>query len=202
MTGHKPSLVLATRNEGKLAEFRALFGRDVVIRSLVEIGLDSPEETGSTFSENAVLKAVHAASATGSVAVADDSGIVVDALGGAPGVRSARFAGPDASDADNRALLLRRLYGVPAHRRRARFICVVAIAHPDGDVRTFEGTLEGHVTDALRGTRGFGYDSVFELDNGSTLAEVSSDLKNSISHRAAALKKALPYIHDILSIEP
>lgn len=202
MTKPKSSLVLATRNEGKLAEFRELLSSDVVIHSLIDVDLDSPEETGSTFSENAVLKAVHAASATGSVAVADDSGIVVDALNGAPGIRSARFAGPDASDADNRALLLGQLHGVPAHKRQARFICAIAVAHPDGDVRTFDGSLEGRVTEGERGANGFGYDSIFEVDSEATLAEVSSDLKNSISHRAVALKKALPYIHDVLSTEP
>ncbi|HYH12678.1 MAG TPA: RdgB/HAM1 family non-canonical purine NTP pyrophosphatase [Thermomicrobiales bacterium] len=195
-------LLIATGNQGKIAEFRALIATDAVeIVSLHDVGVESPEETGTTFEENAVLKARHAAIASGLVAVADDSGVVVDALGGAPGVISARYSGPDATDASNRELLLRRLETSGALDRSARFECVIAVAHPDGRVETFDGTLEGTIASEERGTGGFGYDPIFELRDGKTVAELSGDQKNRISHRAMALQKALPYIHSVLDAD-
>lgn len=193
-------LLVATGNPGKIEEFRTLLaGSSVEIVSLRDVGVESPEETGATFQENAVLKAVHAATASGLVAVADDSGIAVDALGGEPGVLSARFAGSDASDEANRRLLLERIADrTDAAERTARFVCVIAIAMPNGRAELFEGTLEGVIAAQERGTGGFGYDSIFEIDSGRTVAELSPEEKNRISHRARALKKALPCIESIL----
>lgn len=195
----RKQLLIATRNEGKVTEFKSLIGDDVEVVSMRDAGLESPEETGSTFAENAMLKADHAARSKGMIAVADDSGIVVDALEGAPGVFSARFAGPDASDKDNRALLLDRLHATPLPSRSARFVCVIAVVHPDGRHRTFEGTLEGAVAERERGGGGFGYDAVFELEDGNTVAELPPDAKNRISHRANALENALPYIRELIA---
>lgn len=191
-------LLLATSNRGKIAELQALIGPAADVVSLSDLGIESPEETGATFEENAVLKARHGAAASGLVTVADDSGIEVDALGGAPGIRSARYAGEPADDDSNRQRLLRELADVPAARRTARFVCAIAVATPEGTVRTFHGALEGRVTDTPRGDGGFGYDPLMELPDGRTVAQLSPEEKNAISHRGAALRNALPYLHAVI----
>ncbi len=191
-------LLLATSNRGKIAELQAMLGTTAEVVSLADIGVVGPEETGMTFAENAVLKARHGAEASGLITVADDSGIEVDALDGAPGIRSARYAGEPGDDAKNREKLLHELQGFPANRRTARFVCEIAVATPGGDVRTFAGTLEGRVANAPRGTAGFGYDSLLELPDGRTVAELAPDQKNAISHRGAALRNALPYLHSVI----
>ncbi len=150
-------LLLATRNRGKVEELaRILAGLDVRLRSAADVPYPEVAETGATFVENALLKARAAMEATGLPAVADDSGLVVDALGGEPGVRSARFAGPEADDAANTALLLARLRGHTD--RRARFVCAAVLVLPDGRFETVEATLEGEIVDAPRGSGGFGHD--------------------------------------------
>lgn len=190
------TILVATGNRGKTAEIRELLGPGVDVVSLDDLGLDGAEETGVTFEENAVLKAAEAARASGLLTVADDSGIEVDALGGAPGVFSARYSGPDATDESNRLRLLADLDARGTPDRSARFVCVIAVAHPDGTVVTFHGTLEGQITSNARGTGGFGYDPILELPDGRTVAELTRDEKNRISHRGKALRKALPYIQD------
>ena len=157
-----------------------------------DLGLESPEETGATLRENADLKALYAARSSGMLALADDSGLEVDALGGAPGVRSARFAGEPPDDARNREALLAALADIPPGRRDARFICAVTIATPDGIIWTSEGMLSGTILDHERGTRGFGYDSVFLLPDGRTVAELLDEEKNAMSHRSAAIREILP----------
>ena len=191
--------VLATGNEGKLLEMQTLLGDwPVEIVSQSALGVESPPETGLTFVENALLKARHAAEKTQLPAVADDSGIEVDVLDGAPGIRSARYAGEEATDAENLALLLERMHGVPAEARTARFQCViVALRHAfDPTPLIFSGTWEGRVLHAARGTNGFGYDPVFGIaESGRSAAELDSATKNRLSHRAQALLKlteALP----------
>ncbi len=184
-------LVLATFNAGKLRELGVLLaapGR--VLRPLAEFpGASEPAETGATLLDNARLKAEAALRHTGLPALADDSGLEVDALGGAPGPRSARFAGERADDAANLALLLERLRAVPAGARGARFRTVCVARFPDGDERVGEGVLEGFITVAPRGSGGFGYDPVFEVaGSGRTLAELGPEEKNAISHRARALR--------------
>ena len=195
-------LVVATRNRGKLAEIRQLLPRlDMTVEALDDYpGAPEPRETGATFRENAVIKAVAAASFTGEVAVADDSGLVVDALGGAPGVMSARYAGNGASDQEKYGRLLAQMAGVPDAERTARFVCVVAVASPDGSVSSAEGAVEGTITRAPRGTGGFGYDPVFlipELDM--TFGELPPATKNTMSHRARALAGAESLICEALS---
>jgi XTP/dITP diphosphohydrolase len=182
-------IVVATRNRHKLDELRDLCANlPLELVGLEEVAPDlDVEETGETFAENAALKARAAAAVTGLCALADDSGLEVDALGGAPGVRSARFAGEPSDDARNNALLLERLAGVPADRRAARYHAVVAIARPgQTDVRFAHGVCEGSIAFEPRGTGGFGYDPLFILPTGQRMAELTRDEKNRISHRARA----------------
>jgi XTP/dITP diphosphohydrolase len=184
-------LVVATANSGKLREFRSLLaGLPYALTSLAELGLKSPAETGSSFLENAMLKARHAATLSGFAAVADDSGIEVDALGGAPGIHSARYAGADASASANNAKLMSALKGVPLDARRARYRCaLVLIEAADTAPMVAEAAWEGFILDAPRGSGGFGYDPYFwltELDK--TAAELSAEEKNRLSHRGMAMR--------------
>ncbi len=187
-------LVVATGNKGKLLEIARLFeGTGYRI-----IGLDAcPDapaviEDGETFAANARKKAEALAAHTGKLTLADDSGLVVAALDGAPGVHSARYAGADATDADNNARLLREMQNVPDDRRQAAFRCVMALVEPGGTCRTFEGELKGTILRSPRGDGGFGYDPLFMVrEYGRTLAELPLDAKNRISHRGQALKKLL-----------
>ena len=185
-------LVVASHNAGKVAEFRALFApRGIGIDSAAALGLPEPEETGATFVDNAVLKARPAARAAAAPALADDSGLVVPALGGAPGVRSARWAGPKRDFAAAMAKLERRLAeaGAPADPP-ARFVCVLALAWPDGHVECFEGRAGGRLSFPPRGARGFGYDPVFVPAGGArTFGEMDPAEKDRISHRAAAFAR-------------
>jgi XTP/dITP diphosphohydrolase len=184
-------LVVATANLGKLREFRSLLaGLPYELSSLAELGLPSPAETGSSFLENATLKARHAAASSGFAAVADDSGIEVDALGGAPGIHSARYAGAGADDSANNAKLMNALRGVPAEQRRARYRCALVLVETlDAAPITAEAAWEGLILDAPRGSGGFGYDPYFwlpELDK--TAAELTPDEKNRLSHRGKAMR--------------
>jgi len=193
-----PSLLLGTRNAGKVREIETILG-DVPwrIRSLQEFGdIEVPAETGDTYADNAIIKARFYARATGLCALADDSGLEVEALGGAPGVYSARYAGAGASDADRRTLLLSELADVPVEQRAARFVCVVAIALPDGVVlNTSEGTCNGKIIFEPRGIGGFGYDPLFvPAGFDETFAELPDTIKNQLSHRARALLKTREFL--------
>ena len=185
-------LVLATRNRHKGEELAALLGDlGITIRTLDEFP-DAPDvvEDGDTCEANAIKKARAIAEFTGLPAVADDTGLEVDALGGRPGVYAARYAGEDATYEDNCRKLLRELMGVPRERRTARFLTVAAIALPSDGVRVAQGTLDGVIAEEASGTLGFGYDPVFLIPElGKTLAQLSADQKNIISHRAKAFAK-------------
>ena len=186
-------LLIATTNQNKLREYAAIFsGLPTELRSLSDVGItDDVEETGATFAENARLKAEFYAIRSNLPVLADDSGLEVAALGGEPGVRSHRYAGPNASDAERNELLLKKMEHVPFHARLARFVCVIALALPDGTIELVEGALPGVIELEPRGTNGFGYDPLFYLlDEDKTLAEVSSERKNQISHRAVAARAA------------
>jgi XTP/dITP diphosphohydrolase len=188
-----PTLLIATTNQNKLREYAAIFAAlPLELRSLSDVGITTDvEETGATFAENARLKAEFYASQSGLATLADDSGLEVMALGGEPGVRSHRYAGPNASDADRNALLLQKLDTVPFHARLARFVCAIAIARPGVATEEVEGVLPGVIELAPRGTNGFGYDPLFYvLDENATLAELPPERKNSISHRALAAQAA------------
>ena len=184
-------IVLASGNRGKLAEFAELFkGTGFTFRLMGDFPeARLPEETGKTFEENALLKARTVSAATGHVALADDSGLVVDALDGAPGVYSARYAGEPCDYDANNQKLLRELAGKP--NRSARFHTVIALSDPHGNVQTLEGSCKGTIIAEPRGENGFGYDPLFVPDGHSkTFAELESSKKNRISHRANALHKA------------
>lgn len=178
-------LVVASKNAGKIAEMEPLVV-SLGLASRVVTGLDWPDvdETGDTLAENAILKARTVARATGLPALADDTGLEVAALGGAPGVHTARYAGENATFADNIAKMLTELAGVSD--RSARFVTVVTLAHPDGTMTSAEGVVEGRIAEAERGDGGFGYDPIFEID-GVTFAEMGEEAKSRISHRSRAL---------------
>lgn len=182
-------LLIATHNLGKLREYRDLLADlslDVVNLDEVNIDFDV-DESGTTFAENAILKARTYADAAGLWTWADDSGLEVDALDGRPGVYSARYAGPNASDEDRYRKLIADLQQAPDRPRSARFRCVVALATPDGRVETAAGAIEGLIIDMPRGNHGFGYDPVFFIpEYGSTMAELPAAVKNRISHRGIA----------------
>lgn len=183
-------IVLASRNPGKLAEMQALFTPlGLRLRLVSEFSDEAAEETAASFIENALLKARHAARLSGLPALADDSGLEVAALRGAPGVRSARYAGDQASDADNNRKLLEALQGLPQLQRRARFVSVLALLrHADDPVPLLaQGFWSGEILQAPRGDGGFGYDPLFFVaDQGCTAAELPAELKNRLSHRAQA----------------
>ena len=195
-------LLLATRNAKKLGELRRILAPQVDVEVL---GLDDVEpfeevpETGATFAENALIKAREALAHTGLIVVADDSGLAVDALNGMPGVLSARWAGRHGDDGANLRLVLGQLADVPAGRRAAHFACVAALVLPSGGEHVAEGTVSGRITDAPRGTNGFGYDPIF-VPAGSelTTAEMSPEAKDAISHRGRALRALAPIIAALL----
>lgn len=190
--------VLASTNRGKAKEIgEMLKDIGVEIVTLDEYpSIKLPPETGKTFIENALLKARHVAENTGMTALADDSGLEVDYLGGRPGVRSARYAGEEATDEENFKKLLAELEGVPREKRGARFRCALALVSPDGREEVSEGVFEGFITEEPRGKNGFGYDPVFLVPGkGMTAAELSPEQKNSLSHRAKALAELKKKIH-------
>lgn len=197
-----PTLLLATSNPGKRVELLALLPPGVRIVTLLETDITLPPETGDTFLANALTKATVAAAASGHIAVADDSGLAVDALAGAPGVHSARFAGEPPSDARNRAKLLQALMSSGEIERWARFHCAVVVADPGGRVATAEGTCEGHIGFAEVGDHGFGYDSLFVLPDGRTMAQLPLAEKNRISHRARAYAALAPTLDEWLQAAP
>jgi XTP/dITP diphosphohydrolase len=184
-------LLIGTRNPSKVAELRALLrGLDLELESVADLADPPPDppEDAPSYAENAVFKALAYARATGLPTIADDSGLEVDALGGAPGVRSRRYFGEDVSSEDRNRMLLGLLDGVT--ERTARFVAVVALARPDGRVETFDGEVRGEIAESPRGDDGFGYDPIFIIaEDGRTMAEVPRDQKNAISHRGLAAAK-------------
>ncbi len=186
-------LLIATHNRGKLIEYQELLtGLPFELATLNDVGIqEDVAENGATFEENARIKALTYAPQSGLLTLADDSGLEVDALGGAPGIYSRRYAGENATDPERIALLLNRMRQVPAGKRTARFRCAIVIAKPNGDMWQTEGTCEGEIAFAPRGTNGFGYDPIFEFPtNGKTMAELAAAEKNRISHRARAAEGA------------
>jgi XTP/dITP diphosphohydrolase len=197
------SLILATRNAKKLAELRRILEASSVDVSVADLSEypDMPEvtETGATFTENALLKARAVVAYTGRPAVAEDSGLCIDALNGMPGVLSARWAGRHGDDEANLRLVLGQLADVPADRRAGHFACVAALVLPSGREHVTEGTVSGRITDAPRGTNGFGYDPIFAPAGSElTTAEMSPEAKDAISHRGRALRALAPIIAALL----
>jgi XTP/dITP diphosphohydrolase len=195
-------VVVATGNEHKLREIEAILaGLDVQLVSMRAFDLAEPVEDGETFEANALIKARACAAATGLPALADDSGLEVDALDGAPGVRSARYAGEPGDDQANNRKLLAALADLPAERRTGRFVCAAAIVLPDGRDQVVRGTMEGYVVTEPRGGAGFGYDPLFVSDaagDGRTNAELSAQEKDAISHRGAAFRALRAHVEHLL----
>jgi len=194
-------VVLATGNAGKLRELRELLaGRGLEVIAQGELGIEPPPEHGESFVENALIKARHAARVSGLPAIADDSGVEVDALGGAPGVRSARFAGERAGDEDNNERLLAALAGVPAARRDARYRCAMVFVREADDPAPVvcEAAWEGAIGTARRGRGGFGYDPLFLVaGTGQTAAEMPAEEKNRVSHRGRALRALVAALESV-----
>ncbi|TYL49202.1 RdgB/HAM1 family non-canonical purine NTP pyrophosphatase [Marinomonas sp. IMCC 4694] len=189
------TLVLASNNAGKIKEFNALLADiGITVKPQGEFDFEEAEETGLSFIENAILKARHACAHTGLPALADDSGIEVDYLDGAPGIYSARFAGEHGNNEANNALLLKKLDGVPEQKRTARFHCVLAYMRHQNDPtpQVFHGVWEGRILTSAQGQEGFGYDPIFFVpEHGCSAASLPKDIKNQISHRAQALQQLL-----------
>ncbi|MBG8576197.1 nucleoside-triphosphate diphosphatase [Bacillus subtilis] len=184
--------IIATHNPGKVKEFKEILEpRGYDVKSLAEIGFtEEIEETGHTFEENAILKAEAVAKAVNKMVIADDSGLSIDNLGGRPGVYSARYAGEQKDDQANIEKVLSELKGIEKEQRTARFHCALAVSIPGEETKTVEGHVEGYIAEEPRGEYGFGYDPIFIVkDKDKTMAELTSDEKNKISHRADALKK-------------
>ena len=201
----KRKILVATTNPGKITELRAMLEGDIEWLSLADCdGIDEVEEDGVTFAENARKKAAGYAKATSLWTIADDSGLVVDALGGAPGVKSARFSGAKDKDRTlldhkNMAKVLELLKGVPREKRTAKFICHLCLATPDEILIETEGTLEGLINDKPVGENGFGYDPIFFVPHlNKTVAQLTAEEKNAISHRGNAIRKLKPLLHKLL----
>jgi len=207
----RPRLLIATHSAHKLAELRELLQLDRAdLVSLDDVGVDDdPEETGTTFETNARIKARFGARRTGLPTIADDSGLEVEALGGGPGVRTKRYAGPNATDAENNARLLAALSGFPPERRGARYVCVLALALPEAGagpadavpIRMVRGTTRGRIATEPRGGGGFGYDPIFEPDGeppgGRTFGQWSAAEKHAVSHRGRAARRMTPILRGL-----
>ncbi|WP_066175274.1 XTP/dITP diphosphatase [Bacillus marinisedimentorum] len=185
-------IIIATKNKGKVKDFEALLSkRGIQVRSLHDFpDMPDVEETGSTFEENAILKAETIARKLGRTVIADDSGLIVDYLDGRPGVYSARYAGEEKNDRANLEKVLAELEGVPEDERTARFYCVLAVSVPDEEPKVAEGTCEGLIARKPQGEHGFGYDPIFFVkEKNKTMGQLTKEEKNKISHRAAAMEK-------------
>ena len=187
-------LIMATSNQDKLREIRQMLAdSDITVVSMKEAGVETDiAETGTTFEENAVIKARTVCALTGETALADDSGLVIDCLDGQPGIYSSRFMGEHTPYPEKNRAILDRIKDVPEEKRSARFVCAMAIAYPDGSVKTCKGVMEGRIAWEIKGEGGFGYDPIFYLpERGCTSAQLPPEEKNAISHRGKALRQAV-----------
>ncbi|EKN65017.1 nucleoside-triphosphatase [Neobacillus bataviensis LMG 21833] len=194
-------VIIATKNPGKAREFEHIFAnRGIHVQTLLDYPeIPDVEETGTTFEENAILKAEAVSKKLHKMVIGDDSGLMVDALDGRPGIYSARYAGEPKNDQNNTDKVLSELQGVPESERSARFYCALAVSIPGQETVTVSGTCEGQILEESRGSNGFGYDPIFYVpEKGKSMAELSADEKNNISHRANALKQLDVILDEIL----
>lgn len=192
-------IIIATSNEGKMKEFRKLLAcENIEVLSMKEAGIDIDiEENGTTFEENASIKAKTVCAAANTICLADDSGLVIDYLGGEPGIYSARYLGHDTPYEEKNRIIIDRLKGVEEEKRTARFVCAVAAAFPNGTVMTVTDTMEGRIADEPAGCGGFGYDPIFFFPpKGITSAEMAPDEKNAVSHRGKALRRMIAFLRE------
>lgn len=202
-SGSLKRIVLATNNTHKVAEIRSILaGLPIELLTAADFAnFPDPEENGRTLEENARIKAHAVHEATGLWSLADDSGLEIDALDGAPGIYSARFSGPQCSFADNNEKILRLMEKIPDNHRAARFRCVAVLACGDGRIQVFDGIIEGSITRSTRGTGGFGYDPIFFVPGlGRTFAETTAEDKNRLSHRGRAFRKVADHLRTLLPI--
>ena len=200
MSEAAPVLLVATSNTGKLDEYRRLLPAEIRLLSLADVGVVLPEERGDSYEAIATTKAISAARAAGMIALGDDSGLEVDALQGQPGILSARFAGSGATDQQNTEKLLREMHAIPAEDRAATFRCAITLASPDHVLVSVEGSCRGAIAFEPSGDLGFGYDPVFLLPDGRTIAQLGPAEKDAKSHRGDAVRKLLPALMQALML--
>jgi len=191
-------IVVASNNQGKLKEIQDILS-DYKVISMKDLGIEMEiEENGETFEENAFIKAKTIAKMTGKLCIADDSGLCMEAFNGFPGIRTARFLGENATQAEKNQYIVEKVQGLPRERRKAKFICTIALVIPRKEEKAFRGELEGYITTDIKTEGGFGMDPIFELENGKTLSEIGTKAKDKISHRYKALVQLKEYLEKIM----
>ena len=191
-------IIVASNNKGKLREIQDIL-RGYKVISMKDIGIDIDiEENGETFAENALIKARTIAKMTGKLCIADDSGLCMEAFDGFPGIKTARFLGENATQAERNEYIVEKVQGLPREKRKAKFVCTIAVVISEKEEKTFTGELEGYIATEIRAEGGFGMDPIFELEDGKTLAEIGTEAKDKISHRFKALVQLREYLEKIM----
>ncbi|MCI9413050.1 MAG: RdgB/HAM1 family non-canonical purine NTP pyrophosphatase [Clostridia bacterium] len=191
-------IIVASNNKGKIREIQDILKEYKVI-SMKDLGIDIEiEEDGETFEENALIKARTIAKMTGKLCIADDSGLCIEAFDGFPGIKTARFLGENATQAEKNNYIVEKVQGLPRGKRKSKFICTIAVVTPEKEEKTFTGELEGYITTEIRVEGGFGMDPIFELEDGKTLAEIGTQAKDKISHRYKALVQLREYLENVM----
>lgn len=191
-------IIVASNNQGKIKEIQDILSNYKVI-SMKDLGIETEiEENGETFEENAFIKAKAIAKITGRLCIADDSGLCMEAFNGFPGIKTARFLGENATQAERNQYIVEKIQGLPKEKRKAKFVCTIALVTPEGEEKAFTGELEGYITTEIKVEGGFGMDPIFELENGKTLSEIGTKAKNQISHRYKALVQLKEYLEKIM----
>lgn len=191
-------IIVASNNKGKIREIQDILKEYKVI-SMKDIGIDIEiEENGETFAENALIKARMIAKMTGKLCIADDSGLCMEAFDGFPGIKTARFLGENATQEERNKYIVEKVQGLPREKRKAKFVCTIALVIPEKEEKTFTGELDGYITTEIRVEGGFGMDPIFELEDGKTLAEIGTEAKDKISHRYKALVQLREYLEKIM----
>ncbi|MCI9247394.1 MAG: RdgB/HAM1 family non-canonical purine NTP pyrophosphatase [Clostridia bacterium] len=191
-------IIVASNNKGKLREIQDIL-RGYKVTSMKDIGIDIDiEENGETFAENALIKARTISKMTGKLCIADDSGLCMEAFDGFPGIKTARFLGENATQTERNEYIVEKVQGLPREKRKAKFVCTIAVVIPEKEEKTFTGELEGYIATKIRAQGGFGMDPIFELADGKTLAEIGTEAKDRISHRYKALVQLREYLENIM----
>lgn len=191
-------IIVASNNKGKIREIQDIL-KEYKVVSMKDIGIDIEiEENGETFAENALIKARTIAKMTGKLCIADDSGLCMEAFDGFPGIKTARFLGENATQAERNKYIVEKVQGLPREKRKAKFVCTIAVVIPEKKEKTFTGELEGYITTEIRTEGGFGMDPIFELENGKTLSEIGTEAKDKISHRYKALVQVKEYLEELI----
>ena len=191
-------IIVASNNKGKIREIEDILNEYKVI-SMKDLGIDIEiEEDGETFEENALIKARTIARMTGKLCIADDSGLCMEAFDGFPGIKTARFLGENATQAERNNYIVEKVQGLPREKRKCKFVCTIAVVIPEREEKTFTGELEGYITTEIRVEGGFGMDPIFELEDGKTLAEIGTQAKDKISHRYKALVQLRDYLENVM----